>query len=107
MTLARIAQLAIVCAAAALLPVDQATADEPPPPPAPSSSNVSPALIGMTPGTPATQTTPSRRKLWIALGVLSGAAVVGAIVAVGVTIGTSSPGSSAFNDWGSVTVMRR
>jgi hypothetical protein len=107
MTLARFAQLAIVCAAAALLPVDQATADEPPPPPPPSSSNVSPALIGMTPGTQATQASQSHRKLWIALGVLSGAAVVGAIVAVGVTIGTASHDNSVFNDWGSVTVMRR
>jgi hypothetical protein len=97
MTLARLAQLAIVFATIAFS-VGKAAADE---------HDVSPALIGLEPGAQAPQPPPKHRKLWIAIGVISGAAVVGAVVAVGVTLGTSSHDTSVFNDWGTLTVTRR
>lgn len=112
MTLARLAQLAIVFATMAFS-VGKAAADEAPtatpqaqtaPQVQPESHDVSPALIGLA-QTP--QAPPKHRKLWIALGVISGAAVVGAIVAVGVTFGTSAHDNSVFNDWGTLTVTRR
>ena len=101
MALGRIALLAIVCAATVDLSVGRARADEPP-------AATSPALIGLGPGAEAPQPKPSHRKLWIAIGVISGVAVVGAAVALGVTLGSSSsPGSSVFHDWGSLNVTRR
>jgi len=115
MALARLALRTIVCATTVLFSVGNAAADETPPPaasaPAPkaaSSSDLSPALIGLAPGTEAPQPPPKHRKLWIALGVVSGVAVVGAIVAVAVTVGMSSNNNnSVFNDWGTLTVTRR
>jgi hypothetical protein len=99
MALAGSALRTIVCAATLLCSVANAVAVEP--------GDASPALIGLTPGADAPQPPPSHRKLWIALGVISGVAVVGAIVAVGVTVGTSSHDNSVFNDWGTLTVTRR
>lgn len=98
--LARLAQLAIVCVAVAAFSVENVAADEPP-------AAASPALIGLAPEAQPPQPPPNHRKLWIALGVISGAAVVGAVVAVGVIIGTSSNDNSPFNNWGTVTVTRR
>jgi hypothetical protein len=102
----RFAMLTVVCALAAEVSVGNAHADErgTPAMQAPNGAS-SAALIGLTPGKTAA-TTP-HRKLWIALGVISAAAVVGAAVAVGVTIGTSSSNNSVFNDWGTLTVTRR
>ena len=99
MFFARIAQLAIVCIALPLFSAGSAAADENPPPP--------PALIGLPPGPTPPQPRPTQRKLWIALGVVSGVALAGAIVAVGVTLGTSAHDSSVFHDWGTVNVTRR
>jgi hypothetical protein len=46
---------------------------------------------------------PSRRKLWIALGVVGGVVVAGAVAAgVAVSVGGSSPAPSGFHYWGSV-----
>lgn len=99
MRLAPLAQLAIVCATMAFS-VGRAGADE-------AQRDVSPALIGLAPGAKTAQPPPKHRKLWIALGVVSGAALVGAVVAVGVTLGTSGHDNSVFNDWGNLTVTRR
>jgi hypothetical protein len=95
---ARLTQLWIVWAVVAMFVVGRAAADEPRPPP---------ALIGLTPVAEAPPPPPARRKLWIALGVVSAAAVVGTIVAVGVTLGTSSGHASIYNDWGTLQVNRR
>jgi hypothetical protein len=100
MALARLAQLAIVCVTATMLSVGNSGADEAHPP-------TSPALIGLAPATPVQKPQPTNRKLWIALGVISGAAVVGAAVALGVTFGTASHDNSAFNDWGTLNVTKR
>jgi negative regulator of sigma E activity len=99
MTLARLAQLAIVCATMAFS-VGKAAADPP-------SHDVSPALIGLAPAAQTAPPPPKHRKLWIAIGVVSAAAAVGAIVAVGVTFGTAAHDNSVFNDWGTLTVTRR
>jgi hypothetical protein len=104
MALARIAQLAIVCVTAATLSAGHAGADEAQPAPAAASS---PALIGLPPGAQVQKPQQTNRKLWIALGVISGAAVAGAIVALGVTFGTASHDNSVFNDWGTLTVTKR
>ena len=103
MALSRLALIPILCLATAMFSVGNAAAE----PPAGSSGSSSPALIGLAPGAMPPQPPPARRKLWIALGVISGAAVIGAIVAVGVSLGTSSNNSSVYNDWGTLTVTRR
>ncbi|HEX6836153.1 MAG TPA: hypothetical protein VF334_06245 [Polyangia bacterium] len=118
MALPRLALRTILCATTMLCFVGSAVADEPPPqqqlaPPAQvaqpaSGSEVSPALIGLAPGAESPQPASKHRKLWIALGVVSGVAVVGALIAVGVTVGTSSShNDSVFHDWGTLTVTRR
>ena len=99
MTLARLAQLAIVCATMAFS-VDNAAADAP-------SHDVSPALIGLAPAAQTAQPPPKHRTLWIAIGVIGGAAAVAAIVTVGVTLGSAAHDNSVFNDWGNLTVTRR
>jgi hypothetical protein len=104
MVLGRSSLLALACATTLLFSVGHAAAGEPE---ATSKTSGSPALIGLAPGAQTAQASPRHRKLWIALGVVSAAAVVGAIVAVGVSLGTSSSNHSVFNDWGTVTVTRR
>ncbi|HXU71140.1 MAG TPA: hypothetical protein VN947_17520 [Polyangia bacterium] len=100
----RSALLVFACATTLLFSVGHPAAGEPE---ATSKGSVSPALIGLAPGTQTAQPPPRHRTLWIALGVVSAAAVVGAIIAVGVSLGTSSSNHSVFNDWGTVTVTRR
>jgi hypothetical protein len=107
MALSRLALVTIVSATTAVFSIGDAAADEPAAAPTPTPHDVSPALIGLGPTAPAPQPPPSNRKLWIALGVVSGAAVVGAVIAVGVTLGTSSQSNSVFHDWGTLTVTRR
>ena len=102
---ARVALISILCLAMLTLSVGRAAAE---PPAATSSGASSPALIGLSPGaTTSPAPAPAHRKLWIALGVVSGVAVVGALVAVGVSLGTSTNNHSVYNDWGTLTVMRR
>jgi len=100
MRLARIAQLAIVCVTTAMLSVGNAGADEP-------EAATPAALIGVSPGAQPQKAAPTNRKLWIALGVISGAAVVGAGIALGITFGTASHDNSVFNDWGTLNVTKR
>jgi tetratricopeptide (TPR) repeat protein len=70
------------------------------------SGDVSPALIGIDATSPPPKPQPSHRKLWIALGVISAAALAGAAVGVGVSL-SSSHTESGYNDWGTLTVTRR
>jgi len=107
MALSRLAQVTLVCAITAVFPIGNAAADPAPAATASSGGEVSPALIGLAPATRATQAPQPHRKLWIALGIVSGVAVVGAIVAVGVSLGTSSNNNSVFNDWGTLNVSKR
>jgi tetratricopeptide (TPR) repeat protein len=75
--------------------------------PARPSGDVSPALIGIdatSPPPPKPQS--SHRTLWIALGVVSAAALAGAAIGVGVSL-SSSHTESGYNDWGTLTVTRR
>ena len=104
MALARVALLAIACVVTATFPVGHAGADEPPA--AAAATPSSPALIGLPPGAQP-KPAPPNRKLWIALGVISGAAVVGAGIALGITFGTASHDNSVFSDWGTLTVTKR
>jgi hypothetical protein len=45
-----------------------------------------------------------RRGVWIALGVVSGVALAGAVVALAVTLSSHDTG---YNDWGTLVVTRR
>jgi hypothetical protein len=105
MALARVALFAIACVVTTTFPVGNTGAGEPPA--AAAATRSSPALIGLPPSAQPKPAPQSNRKLWIALGVLSGAAVVGAGIALGITFGTASHDNSVFHDWGTLTVTKR
>jgi tetratricopeptide (TPR) repeat protein len=72
-----------------------------------STNATSPALIGLSPTDTQTTKPQSRhRALWIALGVVSGAALVGGVIALGVTLSSKSD-NTGYNDWGTLVVTPR
>lgn len=75
--------------------------------PAPDQAVVAPVALAASPEATEPPRPVRHRGLKIALGIVCGALLIGAVVAVGVTNASSSSNQKQYNDWGSLVLVRR